>query len=97
MADQIKNQSRPQTSGMRHPSWKFTQAKAQFSKVVQRALDGDPQRIVRSGRDAVIVVSEDQYNAATRPRRNLVDLFSALRGAELHIDRERDFGRDVPL
>jgi prevent-host-death family protein len=78
-------------------SWKFTDAKAQLSAVVQRALEGKPQRIVRGGREAVIVVREDDYRRATRPRRNLVDLFSALRGTNLDLDRDADTGRDVPL
>jgi len=98
MPDQIKDHKRPQVRKPREAhSWKFTDAKAQLSKVVQRALDGEPQRIVRGGRDAVIVVAEEEYKKATRPRRTVVDLFSALRGIDLNLEREDDFGREVPL
>jgi hypothetical protein len=52
---------------------------------------------VRSGREAVIVVSEDEYARTTAPRRNLVDLFSALRGSGLELKRDKGLGRDVEL
>jgi prevent-host-death family protein len=99
MPDQIADQRRSKRSKRSpHPeSWKFTDAKAQLSKLVQRALDGQPQRIVRGGREAVVVLSERQYNEATAPRRNLVDLFSTLRGSGLELEREPDLGRETLL
>jgi prevent-host-death family protein len=42
-------------------------ARAQFSKVFDDALAGEPQRITRYGKDAVIVVSEAEWNKV-RPR-----------------------------
>lgn len=77
-------------------SWKFTDAKARLSEVVQRALDGKPQRIVRGGRDVVVVVAEAQFKRAGK-RADLVHLFSALRGTGLHLERERDTGREPEL
>lgn len=75
-------------------SWNLTEAKAKLSAVVQRALDGAPQRIVRNGHESVIVVAESAYRPGmSRP---VVQLFSALRGIELDLERERDHGRDAP-
>lgn len=41
------------------------QARAQLASLVDRALAGEPQRITRHGRDAVILVSEAEW--ASRP------------------------------
>lgn len=96
MSDQMRGPNRSAGS-FEAASWKFTDAKAQLSKVVERALQGEPQRIVRGGREAVVVVSEEYYNDNMTPRRSLVELFSALRGSGLQLERDRDEGRDISL
>ncbi len=77
-------------------TWTLTDAKARLSALVQRALDGQPQRIVRNGRDTVVVVAASSYREPA-PQVSLVELFSALRGANLDLDRVRDEPRDVDL
>lgn len=79
-------------------SWNLTEAKAKFSNVVQRALDGEPQRIVRGGRknETVLLIREDAYDAATRPTRSLIDIFSVLRGVDIDLERDGDPGREAP-
>ena len=42
------------------------EARAQFSKLVDRALAGEPQRVTRYGKDAVVIVSERQWLARSR-------------------------------
>jgi prevent-host-death family protein len=42
-------------------------ARAEFSKLVDRALAGEPQRVTRYGKDAVVIVSEEEWNR--RPQR----------------------------
>jgi prevent-host-death family protein len=51
---------------MRHAEWPLQAAKAQLSEVVEAALRGEPQRITRRGRDAVVVLSEQAYVALKR-------------------------------
>ncbi len=46
---------------MRSESWRLQDAKNQFSKVVAAALHGKPQHVTRRGREAVVVVSADEY------------------------------------
>jgi antitoxin Phd len=47
---------------MMHKSqWRLQDAKAQFSQVVEAALQGEPQHVTRRGRDAVVVLSETSY------------------------------------
>ncbi len=97
MADQKANLPRPERIQADFPTWNVTEAKTQLSQVIKHALEGKPQRIVRSGRDAVVVVSEAAFERATRRGRSVVELFSALRGADLDLDRDRDYGRETPL
>lgn len=77
--------------------WTLSAAKSHLSEVVQTALDGEPQRIVRGGRDVVVVVAQEAFESSRAPKQSVVELFSALRGTELQIDRDRDNGREVDL
>lgn len=44
-------------------SYPLNEARADFSKLIDRALAGEPQRVTRYGRDAVVVVSEADWQA----------------------------------
>jgi prevent-host-death family protein len=46
---------------MHKSQWRLQDAKAQFSQVVEAALQGEPQHVTRRGRDAVVVLSETSY------------------------------------
>lgn len=48
---------------MRQAQWQLQTAKAQLSELVEAALRGNPQRITRRGKDAVMVLSERAYVA----------------------------------
>lgn len=48
------------------PAWRLQDAKAQFSSVVEFALRGVPQHVTRRGKQAVVVVSEQDYTALQR-------------------------------
>ena len=50
---------------MRQAQWQLQTAKAQLSELVEAALRGNPQRITRRGKDAVMVLSEKAYVALT--------------------------------
>ena len=78
-------------------SWTLSDAKANLSRLVRRALEGRPQRIVRGGRDVVVVIAEPAYQRVTRRGRTAVELFSALQGAGLDLERDSDVGREAPL
>jgi antitoxin Phd len=47
-------------------TYPLNEARADFSKLVDRALAGQPQRITRYGREAVIVVSEADWTSRSR-------------------------------
>jgi antitoxin Phd len=41
--------------------WSLQEAKNKFSAVVEAALHGHPQLVTRRGRDAVVVISSEDY------------------------------------
>lgn len=83
-------------------TWRLEEAKNRFSELVRRALAQGPQRVTRRGRDAVIVLSAEDYQRLVAPR-DLVTflqespLAGALRDGALALERSRDLGRDVAV
>ena len=47
-------------------TYPINEARAQFSRLVERALAGEPQRVTRYGKEAVVIVSEDDWQARAR-------------------------------
>ena len=92
-------------------TWTLEKAKNGFSEVVRRALAHEPQMVTRgrSGTDAVIVISREDYERLVPPP----DLYEALRTSPLAralregvfgdpytadpFPREADYGRDPGL
>jgi prevent-host-death family protein len=65
-------------------TYPLNEARAEFSKVVERALAGEPQRVTRYGKEAVIIVSETDWLRRPRSGATLGDLladFAARPGA----------------
>jgi prevent-host-death family protein len=83
----------------RAAQWTVAEAKARFSEVVERARETGPQVVTRNGRDAVVVVSIDEWERKTRRVGSLVDFFAAspLRGSGVDVKRSRSKFRDVDL
>lgn len=78
------------------------EARAEFSKLVDRALAGEPQRVTRHGKEAVVIVSEEQWNKRPKSAPTLADLFLKYAGDEGYDDvlgkqpwtNERPLGSD---
>jgi prevent-host-death family protein len=49
------------------------EARAEFSKLADRALSGEPQRVTRHGKEAVVIVSEEQWSRRPRSAPTLGD------------------------
>jgi prevent-host-death family protein len=47
-------------------TYSVSKARAQFSKLIDKALAGDPQRVTRYGKEAVVIVSEQEWRARVR-------------------------------
>ena len=79
--------------------WQLQDAKNRLSELVRKAREDGPQVITLHGRDAVVVVSANEFGKLSRPSGSLVDFFrkSPLAGVNLDLDRSRDSGRRVDL
>jgi len=80
-------------------SWQLQEAKNKLSELVKAARQTGPQTISVRGKDAVVVLSVEQYRQLTSKRESLADflLHSPLRGSGLEIERDSDTGREVEL
>ena len=77
--------------------WKLADAKNKFSEVVNRALNEEPQRVLRRD-DAVIVVAEEQYERLTGGRPSFKELLLNGPGLDgVDLDRDKSPMRDVKL
>lgn len=47
-------------------TYALNEARAEFSKLVEKALAGEPQRVTRYGKEAVVIVSEDEWRNRCR-------------------------------
>lgn len=79
--------------------WTVSGAKARFSEVVQRASSEGPQTGSRNGRDAVVVVSVEEWRRTKSRKGNLADFFanSPLKGSGIDLERVVDGPREVDL
>jgi antitoxin Phd len=78
-------------------AWQLQEAKAKFSELVQKAIDEGPQTVTRHGKDAVVVLSAEQYELMKKRQIDLKDLLPYLSPDELDLERNKDFPRDVEL
>ena len=80
-------------------AWSLAEAKAKFSEVVERARTEGPQHVTRNGKDAVVVVSVEDWRKRDRPPETLYDFFarSPLRGSDIEFEPMRGKWRDVGL
>jgi prevent-host-death family protein len=81
--------------------WQLQEAKNHFSEVVERAIKDGPQTVTKHGKDAVVIVSAEQFQRGTtaggKQTQSLAEflLRSPLCGARLRVRRSRDTGRLV--
>lgn len=54
---------------MTPPAWRLQDAKAQFSAVVEAAMQGEPQWVTRRGKSAVVVIAVAQYERLSQSER----------------------------
>jgi len=77
------------------------EARAEFSRLVERALNGEPQRVTRYGKEAVVIVSEAEWSKASgRSVATLGDLlagFAERVGLDEGLSSEPIAGQERPL
>lgn len=79
--------------------WQLQDAKNKFSRLVDKAQHSGPQIVTKHGKDAVVVLSIEEYQKLTKPRTNLVKFFqnSPLVKEEINITRSQEPPRDIEL
>lgn len=79
--------------------WQVQEAKAKFSRLMDRAMRHGPQFVTKHGRAAVVVLSAQEYERAAQPDESLVEFFrrSPLRGVKLDLRRVKGNDREVRL
>lgn len=77
--------------------WQLQEAKNKFSEVVDKAISAGPQEITRHGKKAAVVLSFEEYRRLRGRTNSIAEFFhrSPLRG--IHLERQRDFPRDVRI
>ena len=75
--------------------WRLQDAKNRLSELVRKAREEGPQMITLRGRDAVLVVSANEFGKLSRPHGRLVDFFrkSPLASVNLDLARSTDTGK----
>lgn len=83
-------------------TYQLNEARAHFSKLIERALAGDPQRVTRYGKEAVIIVSEADWLARCRSAPTLGALLARYARAGLMSEpvadrpwKDRPLGQDI--
>lgn len=79
-------------------SWPLQEAKQQFSEVVRRALEDGPQVVTRHGREAVVIVSVEEFRRGQGGRRDFKRFLRSGPDLEtLDLGRDRRLARRVRI
>ena len=78
--------------------WQLQAAKQRFSELVERARTDGPQVVTKHGKEAVVVLSTEEYRRLLGDQPSLLDYLRAAPDLDaLELDRARDLGREVEL
>ncbi|MCD6584611.1 MAG: type II toxin-antitoxin system Phd/YefM family antitoxin [Desulfobacteraceae bacterium] len=79
--------------------WQLQDAKNKFSNLVETVQKKGPQIVTKNGKEAVVVISIDEYKQLTKPKTTLVDFFknSPLAEEKLDFSRNKEIPRDIVL
>ncbi len=79
--------------------WQLQEAKNKFSSLVNYAQKIGPQVVTKHGQVAVIVISAEEYNKLTKPKKNIVQFFqeSPLAQEDISFERSKEIPREIIL
>jgi antitoxin Phd len=66
-------------------AWQLQEAKAKFSQLVEKAINEGPQTVTRHGKDAVVVLSVEQYKKLEARRLSLLEVLMSGPEGELEL------------
>jgi len=79
--------------------WQLQEAKNKFSKLVEKAQHEGPQFVTKHGKEAVVVLSVEEYKKIIKPKSNLFQFIqkSPLSKTLISTERDKSLGRDIEL
>lgn len=79
--------------------WQLQDAKNRFSEVVESAMGQDPQVVTKHGREAVVIISIEEYHKMKQQENSLIDFLqsSPLKDLDLDLERDKEYSREVGL
>ena len=79
--------------------WPLQEAKNKFCQVAEEAALYGPQLVTKRGKDALVILTVDDYERLRRPATDLVEFFenSPLTGSGIDLARSREPDREVEL
>jgi len=80
-------------------TWKLQDAKSQFSRVVNDALEKGPQYITRRGTKTVVVLAVDEYEKLVADKTDFKTflLNCPKLGDDIIFERKKDYPRSIDL
>jgi antitoxin Phd len=96
-----KKKTRKQSKGA-GSTWQLQTAKARLSEVIRLARTDGPQVVTKQGKEEVVIVAVEEFRKLkqrARQPQSLAQFFaeSPLAQANIGLDREPDYGREVDL
>ena len=78
-------------------TWKLQDAKAKFSQIVEDALKIGPQFVTRRGRDAVVVVSVEEYERLVSQKPSFKEFLLHCPKLDdgFEFERQKDYPRSI--
>jgi prevent-host-death family protein len=76
-------------------AWQIQEAKARFSELVQKAINEGPQTVTRHGKDAVVVLSVEQYKKLEARRPSLLEVLMSGPEGELELPEREVQEREI--
>ncbi len=91
-----------ETAAAPNKRWQLQTAKARFSELFRRAHTEGPQWITRQGKEAVVMLPAEDFEALTARARQPKSFMQFLAespfvGSGIDLEREEDYGREVDL
>lgn len=79
--------------------WQLQDAKNKFSNLVEIVQSKGPQIVTKHGKEAVVVISINEYKRLTKPEKNIVQFFkdSPLAEEDINFSRSKEIPRDIDL
>jgi prevent-host-death family protein len=76
--------------------WTMAKVKAKLSELIERAGKEGPQTVTRHGKEAVVIVSAEEWKRKTRSKGTLSEFLasSPLRGSGIETERLKDRPRE---